>query len=74
MTSVLVIDDCPDARMAMCRLLTSFGYEVRESVDGKQGLQSYLSAPADIILLDIFMPVMDWKRLTDCYGTTRRQR
>ena len=32
---------------------------MRASADGCEGLQSYLSDPADVVLLDIYMPVMD---------------
>ena len=59
MTSVLVIDDCPEFRRVMCHLLSSLGYAGNEAADGKQGLKSYQSDPTDIVLLDIYMPVMD---------------
>ncbi len=59
MTSVLVIDDCAEFRKAIGRLLTSMGYLVREAENGRIGLRCYLSDPADIVLLDIFMPERD---------------
>ena len=59
MASVLVIDDDASFRRAICRHLTSLGYDVREAVDGKQGVKEYQAAPADVVLLDMYMPVLD---------------
>ena len=59
MASILVIDDEPTLRKALNRLLSSLGHVVSEAENGHHGLKSYKSAPADIVLLDIFMPVKD---------------
>ncbi len=59
MASILVIEDDDSFRKAICRLLSSLGYEVSAVADGKQGLKAYRSDPADIVLLDMYMPVMD---------------
>ena len=59
MASILVIDDEPAIRKAMNRLLSSLGHIVSEAENGKQGLKVYQSEPAEIVLLDIFMPVKD---------------
>lgn len=59
MASILVIDDEPTLRKAMNRLLSSLGHKVSEAEDGKTGLKLYQSDPADIVLLDVFMPVKD---------------
>ena len=59
MTSILVIDDEETIRKSFCRLLRSHGYDVREAENGEQGLKAYQSSPADVVLLDVFMPVKD---------------
>ena len=59
MASVLVIDDDASFRRAICRHLVSLGHEVCEAVDGKQGVKSYQSASADLVLLDMYMPELD---------------
>ncbi|MFZ4395794.1 MAG: response regulator [Kiritimatiellia bacterium] len=59
MASVLVIDDEADIRDLLRELLTVLGYEVRMAENGDQGLKSYLSEPADVVLMDMFMPDKD---------------
>ena len=60
MTSILVIDDSPEIRDLIRQVLeTSSDYEVHEASDGVQGLVSYQASPADIVLLDMFMPEKD---------------
>ena len=59
--SVLVVEDDPDSRMFIQRLLRSEECQVQETVNGKQALE-YLEAAEmlpDLILLDLMMPVMD---------------
>ena len=59
--SVLVVEDDPDSRMFLRRLLRSEEYEVFEAVNGKEGLDQLevMDVNPDIILLDLMMPVMD---------------
>jgi CheY-like chemotaxis protein len=59
MTSVLVIDDNVEIRDLLCLLLASLGYQTRVAQDGVQGLKSYRDEPADVVLLDMFMPEKD---------------
>ena len=58
---VLVVEDDPDSRMFLRRLLRTEEYEVHEAVNGKDGLEKLeaLEVTPDIILLDLMMPVMD---------------
>ena len=59
MPKVLIIEDRPDIRLVMRRQLEPEGYEVREAEDGVQGLKQYQEQPADVVVLDLFMPVKD---------------
>ena len=59
MASVLVIDDSTEIRELLCQLLAVLGYEAREVASGAEGIKSYQSAPADVVLLDMFMPDKD---------------
>jgi CheY-like chemotaxis protein len=54
---VLVVDDNPDTRDAISRLLQIRGYPVVEAKDGVEALE-YLFAggPASLIILDLYMP------------------
>jgi len=56
MTSVLVIDDDDDVRAMLCQLLSELGYKVSAASNGKLGLEAYQSEPANVVLLDIFIP------------------
>lgn len=59
--SVLVVEDDPDSRMFIQRLLRAEECQVNETVNGKEALE-YLEAAErlpDLILLDLMMPVMD---------------
>ncbi|MFL2527097.1 MAG: response regulator [Candidatus Azotimanducaceae bacterium] len=59
--SVLIVEDDPDSRMFLRRLLRSEEYEVFEAINGKDGLDKLeeLDGNPDMILLDLMMPVMD---------------
>jgi two-component system chemotaxis response regulator CheY len=57
--SILTVDDSPSLRMAIRIALSGAGYAVTEAGDGKEGLDKALSAPFDLIVTDLNMPVMD---------------
>jgi CheY-like chemotaxis protein len=58
--SVLVVEDDEDAREAMVALLQMKGYDVAGAGNGREALD-YLdqAPPPDLIILDLWMPVMD---------------
>lgn len=56
MASVLIIDDDEDVRAVLRRALEGAGYDVTEAADGKEGLREFRRSPADVIIVDIFMP------------------
>jgi CheY-like chemotaxis protein len=53
---VLVIEDHADTRDVLDVLLRTEGYDVTLASDGQDGLDRYRERPADIVLVDIFMP------------------
>lgn len=59
MKRVLVIEDDE----AMCKhlrdVLVYFGYEVRTAANGSLGLQTLKAFPADMAIVDVFMPEKD---------------
>jgi CheY-like chemotaxis protein len=57
MARILLIDDDAAIRKLLCTVLRSFGHTVVEAANGREGLK--LSADADLVILDIFMPEMD---------------
>ena len=58
MTTILVVDDEPLIAMALEAALEDVGYEVVTAANGRQGLERLAEARADLVLLDMMMPVM----------------
>lgn len=56
---ILVVDDDPIFRRLARNMLEGAGHEVIEAGDGLEALKTQQSNPADVCLLDIFMPRCD---------------
>lgn len=59
MSRILIADDDPVTRAVARQLLESAGHVVTEAEDGDQALRSLAAAPADLLVLDMFMPNKD---------------
>jgi signal transduction histidine kinase/CheY-like chemotaxis protein len=57
--TVLVVEDNPVNRIIALEMLQSLGLDVIEADDGAQALDRLAEQPADIVLMDCQMPVMD---------------
>jgi CheY-like chemotaxis protein len=57
--SVLIVDDEFGLADITADLLRDAGYEVALAINGQLGLDSLAAQPADIVLTDLMMPVMD---------------
>jgi CheY-like chemotaxis protein len=57
--NVLVVGDHSDIRLIYSRILRDAGYDVQAARDGAEALQQVDKLPPDLILLDVFMPVMN---------------
>ena len=57
--TVLVVDDLPDARDLLARLLRIGGYKSVTAEDGSAALSAVESEAPDLVLLDVMMPEMD---------------
>ena len=56
---VLVVDDEPAVRESISRSLRFEGYEVELAADGESALKFQAARPADAVVLDVMMPVID---------------
>ena len=58
---VLILDDSATFRMLLRRTLAAAGFDVdvREAGDADEGLASFLAEPADLVLLDLNLPIGD---------------
>lgn len=61
---ILYIEDNPENRMLMRRVLVAEGYTVEEAADGQSGLQKAAESPPDLILMDINLPEIDGYEVT----------
>jgi DNA-binding NtrC family response regulator len=59
MATILIIDDEELIRVLLRSALEAAGYEVTEAANGRQGLEQYLRAPADVVITDIVMPELN---------------
>ena len=56
---ILVVDDTPENRMLLTKLLSSVGFEVREASNGQEALDKWSEWQPHLIFMDLRMPVMD---------------
>jgi len=59
MARILVIDDDPDTRAMLEQTLKSAGYEVILAADGREGVVRHCTSPADLVITDLYMPILD---------------
>jgi two-component system cell cycle response regulator DivK len=62
--TILYVEDNPDNRSLIRRVLNSEGYSVVEAVNAGQALDKLAAGHIDLILMDINMPDMDGYTLT----------
>ena len=56
MARVLIIDDDVPFRQALAKYFEIAGYDVKQAADGDAGIRACATSPADVVLVDIFMP------------------
>lgn len=61
---ILVVDDRPEGRQLIRKLLTPMGFEVREAGDGEQAVAQWTSWHPHLVFMDMRMPVMDGREAT----------
>ena len=64
---ILVVDDDPPIQEAISRTLTRAGYRVLMASDGTAALEMVADSPPDLIILDIYLPVLDGRRFAQMY-------
>ena len=56
---LLIVEDQPENRLLLRRLLDPLGFELREAVNGQEAVALFEQWHPDLIWMDIRMPVMD---------------
>ncbi len=62
--TVLYVEDNSDNRLLVRRVLQAEGYQVLEAGSAQQALETVLTNPPDLILMDINLPGVDGYTLT----------
>jgi CheY-like chemotaxis protein len=62
MARILIVEDEDSIREMLQAALVESGHVVDEAPNGADGLQRYGVAPADLVILDMRMPVMDGRQ------------
>ena len=61
---ILAVDDRPESRHLLVRLLTPLGFEVREAANGQEAIDAWRQWQPQLILMDMRMPVLDGREAT----------
>ena len=64
MARILVVDDEPDLRETIRRVLTRFGHQVEAVANGAEALRAFEAAPAELVITDLMMPGIDGLAVT----------
>ena len=64
MTTILYVEDNPDNRLLIRRVLQAEGYTVLEAENAAETLKKVRQQPLDLILMDINLPEVDGYTLT----------
>ena len=63
--NILVVDDDPQIRESLRKVLSAEGYEVMLAADGREGIEKFDAEQIDLLLLDVSLPdISGW----DVYG------
>ncbi len=66
MSRILVVDDEPDQRFLLRRILQRAGHEVMEANDGAAALRAVRELAPDLVVTDMMMPVMNGVEFVRC--------
>jgi CheY-like chemotaxis protein len=69
---VLVVDDDSDIRHIWDLWLTFWGFRVEEAANGAEALDKARTHPPDLVLMDVWMPVLDGIAATQRLKTDAR--
>ena len=57
--SILIVEDEQVLRESLAELFTDEGFEVRQAANGREGYESVVADPVDLVITDVRMPEVD---------------
>ncbi len=61
---ILVVDDRPESRLLIIKILSPLGFSVKEAADGVEAINQWEEWKPHLILMDMRMPIMDGYQAT----------
>jgi signal transduction histidine kinase/DNA-binding response OmpR family regulator len=67
---LLIVEDQPENRLLLFKLLEPLGFDLKEATNGKEAVEIFGQWHPHLIWMDIRMPVMDGREATRCIKLT----
>jgi signal transduction histidine kinase len=71
---ILVVDDAPESRLLLVKLLAALGFSVQEAVNGQEALEQWNSFQPHLIWMDMRMPILDGYEATQQIKAREQER
>ena len=70
---ILVVDDRPESRLLLIKMLSQLGFSTKEAANGAQAVTEWEEWKPHLILMDMRMPVMDGYQATKIIKTKQQE-
>ena len=70
---ILVVDDRPESRLLLTKMLSQLGFSTKEAANGLQAISEWEEWEPHLILMDMRMPIMDGYQATKIIKTRQQE-
>jgi two-component system sensor histidine kinase/response regulator len=70
----LVVDDAPESRLLLVKLIAALGFCVQEAVNGQEALEQWNTFQPHLIWMDMRMPILDGYEATQQIKAREQER
>ncbi|MBD2018044.1 response regulator [Microcoleus sp. FACHB-53] len=71
---ILVVDDAPESRLLLVKLIAALGFCVQEAVNGQEALEQWNTFKPHLIWMDMRMPILDGYEATQQIKAREKER
>lgn len=71
---ILVVDDAPESRLLLVKLIAALGFEVQEAANGQEALEQWSIFQPHLIWMDMRMPILDGYEATQQIKAREQER